>query len=77
MLMLERFSANVECLFCRHSYMRRAGCGRMWLECLKCRHETEGVLLSVGASAATPNAGVFERLQDYPSRAVGAERRFA
>jgi hypothetical protein len=40
---LARISSIVSQLSCRHSYMRRAGFGRMWLECSECHHETRGV----------------------------------
>jgi len=45
-----RLSAVVRQLSCRHDYLRRAACGRIWLECLECQHATVGVEISTRAA---------------------------
>lgn len=48
---LARISSIVNRLSCRHSYVRRAAVGRLWLECSECQHETPGVQISARAEA--------------------------
>ena len=40
---LMRVRALLSQVCCRHDYVRRVGNGRLYLECLTCRHATAGV----------------------------------
>ena len=46
-----RIASILNQLSCKHAYMRRATAGRMWLECIECQHETEGVQVSTPREA--------------------------
>jgi hypothetical protein len=47
---LMRVRALLSRVWCRHDYVRRVGNGRLYLECLTCRHTTAGVSASTRQS---------------------------
>ena len=42
---VDRVRAFLSQACCRHSYIRRATSGRLYLECLECRHTTAGIVV--------------------------------
>jgi hypothetical protein len=56
-------------LFCDHMDVRRAGAGRMWLECLSCGRTTEGIDVTPVAamSEAAPARESHHHIQEEPS----------
>lgn len=51
-------------LFCDHTDVRRAGDGRLWLECLSCGRTTEGIAVTPAAAMTEVSSASHEDTEE-------------